>query len=118
MGAAIRIHEGRHHGAVERVCDATLDGPGRTDPELRRSVAAHAGELWSSGHSDVVIPDPLRTYVRKVALESYKVVDEDVDALRAGAGLSEDEILELTLACALGCALSVLETGTRLAQGS
>jgi hypothetical protein len=56
--------------------------------------------------------------VQKVALASYKVVDEDVDALRAGAGLSEDEILELTLASALGCALSVLETGTRLAQGS
>jgi hypothetical protein len=118
MGAAIRIPEGRHHGAVQRVCGATLDGPGCTGPELRRSVAAHAAELWSSGHSDVIIPDPLRPYVRKVALESYKVVDEDVDALREDGGLSEDEILEVTLASALGCALSVLDTGTRLAQRS
>ena len=49
----------------------------------------------------------------KVALESYKVLDADVEGLREGAGLSDDEILELTLAAALGCGLAVLETATR-----
>ena len=113
MSAAIPIPEGRHRRAVERVCNATLDGPGHTNPELRLSLAAYAAELWSSGHSDVAIPDRLKPYVEKVTLASYKVVDEDVDALRETAGLSEDEILEVTLACALGCGISVLDAGTR-----
>jgi hypothetical protein len=114
MAAEIRIPNGPHRGAVERVCRATLEGPGRTDPELRRSLAAHAEELWSSGRSDVEIPDYLAPFVQKVALVSYKVTDEDVDDLRESAGLSEDEILEITLAAALGCALAALETGTGL----
>jgi hypothetical protein len=116
MGAQVRVPEDRHHGVVERVCNATLEGPGYTDPALRRSVALYAGQVWSSGNSDVEISDSLSVYVEKVAIASYKVVDEDFTALRDSVGLSEDEILEITLAAALGCALAALETGTGLAE--
>src|SRR5262245_43079921 len=112
MSAEISIPDGRHRGAVERVCNATLEGPGRTEPALRRSLAAHAGELWSSGHSEVEIPEHLAPYVEKVALASYKVTDADIDDMREDGGLSEDEILEVTLSAALGCALAVLEAGS------
>jgi hypothetical protein len=115
MGVQVRVPEDRHRGAVERVRSATLEGPGHTDPELRRSLAAHAGQVWSSGNSDVEVPNYLAPYVQKVALASYKVTDEDIDDLRESAGLSEDEILEITLAAAFGCALAALETGTGLA---
>lgn len=113
MSGGRTIEDGRHGGAVERLRRATLDGPGHTEPELRRRVATHAAELWSLGSSSTPIPAPLGSYVDKVALESYKVLDADVEGLREGAGLSDDEILELTLAAALGCGLAVLETATR-----
>ena len=116
MGAQVRVPEDRHRGAVERVRNATLDGQGHTDPALRRSVAAHAGQVWSSGNSEVEIPDYLAPYVQKVAVTSYKVTDQDIDDLRESAGLGEDEILEITLAAAFGCALAALETGTRMAE--
>src|SRR5262245_12516921 len=106
MFAGIQVPEGRHRGAVERVCTATLKGPARTDPELRRSLAQHAAELWLSGRSEIEIPKHLASYVEKVALASYKVTDEDVGALCETAKLSEDEVLEVTLASALGCALA------------
>lgn len=118
MDTATRVPDGPHREAVERVCRATLEGSGRTDPELRQSLADHAGELWSSGRSEVEIPARLAPYVEKVALTSYKVTDEDVEALRETAGLSEDEILEVTLASALGCALAALRTGSGSVKGS
>jgi hypothetical protein len=90
-----------------------LDGPGHTEPALRRRVADHAAALWSSGDPSPPIPDQLGPYLDKVALESYKVVDADVEGLRETAGLSEDEILELTLAAALGCGLAVLAAAAR-----
>jgi len=104
------IPSNRQSAAVERLHSSVLEGPGRTDAELRRAVAAYASGLWRSGESEVSIPEELRPYVDKVALSAYKVVDEDVEALRA-AGFSEDEILEVTLACALGCGLAALELG-------
>jgi hypothetical protein len=109
------IPANRHSNALERMRASVLEGPGETDPSLRQAVAARASELWLSGRSAVAIPDPLAGYVDRVALSSYKVVDEDVEDLRA-AGYSEDEIFELTIAAAVGCGLSAVATG--LAAGS
>jgi hypothetical protein len=95
---------------VERLRRSVLEGPGHTDPELRRAVAAYAGELWADGSTEVTLPSGLEPYVSKVAVASYKVLDEDVDEL-GRAGWSEDQILELTLAAAVGCGLKALEAG-------
>ena len=96
--------------AIERLRRSTLDGPGRTEPALRGAVAARAAELWRDATATTAVPEDLAPYVEKVALHAYKVTDEDVAAL-GGAGYSEDEILEVTLAVALGCGLAALETG-------
>jgi hypothetical protein len=100
----------RHQAAVERLRRSTLEGPGHTGAELRQGVAAYSSQLWRSGGTQVAIPDRIRPYVDKVVTSAYKVTDEDVADLR-GAGLSEDEILEITLAAALGCGLGALEVG-------
>jgi hypothetical protein len=111
-----QIPENRHSAAIERLRRSVLEGPGHTDRELRRAVAAYAGELWWYGKTEVPIPDELKPYLDKVTLSAYKVVDEDVEALRA-AGYSEDGILEVTLACALGCGIRSLEVGLTAARG-
>ena len=100
----------RHSLAVERLRRSVLGGPGQTHPDLRRQVAAYANELWRAGKTDLPLPDELRPYLDKVTLAAYKVTDEDVENLRNG-GFSDDEILELTLACAVGCGLGTLGAG-------
>jgi alkylhydroperoxidase family enzyme len=79
------LAELRHH---------VVDGPGELDRRVRE--AAFAGER---------VPDEASSYVDKVRRHAYKVTDEDVGALRS-AGWSEEAIFELTVATALGAALS------------
>ena len=47
--------------------------------------------------------EPTRTLVEKVAVRSYAVTDEDVEAVRA-CGFSEDQIFELVVCAAVGAA--------------
>jgi alkylhydroperoxidase family enzyme len=49
-------------------------------------------------------------YVEKVRAGAYAVTDADVEAL-AAAGLSEDEIFELTVSTAVDVGLGRLEKG-------
>ena len=51
-------------------------------------------------------------YLDKVRTGAYRIVDEDVEALKA-AGCSEDEIFEQTVAVAVGEGLRRLEAGMR-----
>ena len=58
-------------------------------------------------------PDPaLGSYLDKVRTGAYRIVDEDVEALKA-AGCTEDEIFEQTVAVAVGEGLWRLEAGMR-----
>jgi alkylhydroperoxidase family enzyme len=56
------------------------------------------------------LPEAARRYVEKVQLHAYRVVDADVEALRA-AGYDEEAIFELTLAAALDAGLTRLTAG-------
>lgn len=79
---------------IEALRAAVVGGPGVTDPALRRA-AFSAGE----------VPAVAVAYVDKVRHHAYKVTDPDVDALRS-AGWSDDAIFEVSVATALGAALS------------
>ena len=89
---------------MDEVVRAILETPGDAGADLRAQVEAYA----AGREADV--PDDLRPYVDKVARNAYKVVDADIDALRA-AGYSDDAIFELTLAAALGAARERLDAG-------
>jgi alkylhydroperoxidase family enzyme len=78
-----------------------FEAPARSEPAVRAAAAGN-GQL----------ADPLGSYAAKVRDESYRVTDADVDALRA-AGISEDEIFEVTVAAALGAACRRLDAGLR-----
>lgn len=93
------------HPCVGRLLRDVLEGPGVTSPGPRQA-AALGGET----------PPEMRGYLDKVVHHAYRVTDEDIDALRA-AGRSEDEILEVSIAAALGAALTRLERGLAAVRG-
>jgi hypothetical protein len=79
---------------IDAIRDAVVDGPGALAPSLRRAA-------FSGGD---VSGEPA-AYVDKVRRHAYKVTDADVEALQK-AGWSDDAMFELTVATALGAALS------------
>ena len=84
---------------------AVLELPAHTDTATR--AAAAGGDP---------LPEPLGSYLAKVRERSWRIGDDDVAGLRA-AGLSEDEIFELTVAAALGTATRSLNAGLRALRG-
>ena len=56
-------------------------------------------------------PPEMASYLEKVRLHAYKVVDRDVDQLKAA--FSEDEIFEHTVATATAAGLMRLEAAER-----
>ncbi len=80
---------------------AAIEAPGTLDRGTRQ--AALAGQP--------VRPE-LAAYVDKVRRHAYRVTDGDVDTLRR-AGYSEDQVLELTIATAVGAGLERLDAGLR-----
>ena len=58
-------------------------------------------------------PPELAPYLEKVRENAYKVVDEDIQALKDG-GYSEEVIFEQTVAVAVGAGLKRLEAGLRV----
>src|SRR5258705_13178764 len=87
--------------AIRRVVDAVLNGKGHMSHELRQ--AAFDGE-------SAAFPEPLRPYLNKTAKHAYKIVDRDIEALRA-AGYDDDQIFEITICSAVGAGFARLERG-------
>lgn len=79
---------------IEAMRAAVVNGPGTTTPTVRRA-AFGGGEVSREASA----------YVDKVRRHAYKVTHADVEALHS-AGWSDDAIFELTVATALGAALS------------
>ena len=72
---------------------------------MDRAAALARGE---APPADVAVPSDLAGYLDKVATAAYSLEDTDLDGLRT-AGHSEDEIIELTEAAALGASLARLD---------
>jgi len=90
---------------VDKLAAAVLEGPGETAPDLRQRLAA-----------GFEVPDDLAGYANKVRRHAYKVMEEDLQALR-DAGYTENAIFEVTLSVALGAALTRLDSGLRALRG-
>ncbi len=89
---------------------------GATSRTVRRDVMERASFLVGCGEEDHgVLPESVMIFADKVALSPYKVCDEDVAAFK-GAGFSEEEIYEITLAASLGVSLGRLEKGLSLLE--
>ena len=97
----------RRPAAVERLIEGFLTGPSITPPHVRRTVMDRAAAL-ARGEAPPAVPSDLAGYVDRVATAAHSLGDTDLDSLRA-AGHSEDEIIELTEAAALGASLARLD---------
>ncbi|HKF24217.1 MAG TPA: hypothetical protein VKE93_21795 [Candidatus Angelobacter sp.] len=91
---------------LQSAVNSLLNQPGATELQLRRALL----ERTRSGEGQV--PDVLREFVEKIAARPWTVNDEDFARLRA-SGFSDDQLYELTLACALGAGLQRFEAGLR-----
>ena len=97
----------RRPAPVERLIEGFLTGPGVTPPDLRRTVMDRAAAL-ARGVAPPDVPSDLAGYLDRVATAAHSIGDADLDGLRT-AGHSEDEIIELTEAAALGASLARLD---------
>ena len=84
---------------------SVFDSAAATDPRTRQA-AGDGGPL----------PAPWPGYAAKVRDQASRVTDADVAALRE-AGVSEQEIFEITVSAAVGAALRGLDAGLRAVQG-
>jgi alkylhydroperoxidase family enzyme len=76
--------------------------------DLRQAAYDHVAALTRNEAPAAQIPADVEPYIRKVALNAYKVLDRDVDAMRA-AGYSTDEIFEMTVASSVSAGVTRME---------
>lgn len=103
---------------VRALLAALHDGAGTTEPALRKNIFARAAVELGVALEEPAgeLPEALRAFVAKTARHAYKVTDEDIAALKA-AGYSEDQILEVTSAAAIGASRACAEAAFRALRG-
>lgn len=97
---------GSHEESLRKLRKSVLDSPGVIDPERRRQI--YLGEPAEPR---------LDRFLADVRTQPASLGRPDIVRLRE-AGLSEDEILEATLAAALGSADRVLQAGLKALKGT
>ena len=83
----------RYDEKMRRLEGRLLDGPGATEPQMRRAAA-----------DGDPVGDPLVDgYLEKIRRHAYTLTQADIDAMTA-AGWDEDRIFELSICAAFGAA--------------
>ncbi len=86
-----------------------LRAPGVTPPLLRRQAASLVRAAWEEPAGGAAsISDAWDPYLRTLARHAYRIVDEDMDALRA-EGSPDEAIYEVTLVGSVTAALVGVE---------
>ena len=84
----------------DRVLQRVLEGPGESDPGLRRAAADDRG-----------LPPDLQGLIDKIHRHAYKVTDEDIS--RAQAKYGDDRMFEIVVSAALGASHQRLMAGLK-----
>jgi alkylhydroperoxidase family enzyme len=102
--------EGRPRRVVTLV-EGFLAAPASTSGALRQAIVERA-QAVARGQVGTLsdVPTAIAPWVDKITLNAYQASDEDMKVL-IGSGLSEDEVLEITEAAALGASLVRLDAG-------
>jgi hypothetical protein len=82
----------------DKVLATVLDGPGESDPSLRKAAA-----------EDRRLPSDLTAVVDKIHRHAYKVTDDDI--ARAQAKYGDDAMFEIIVSAALGASRMRLMAG-------
>ncbi len=96
----------RHGSLVAALESGVLDGNGSVPAEVRRALAA-GGE----------IPEQLAGYADQVRDRAWEITDADLAEV-TGAGYSEDQVYEVTVAVALGEGLRRVTAGLAALEAS
>jgi hypothetical protein len=88
----------RHSALRDEVLTRVIDGPGDSEPSLRRAAADDRG-----------VPADLQQLVDKIHAHAYKVTDADVASVQATYG--DDKTFEIIVAAALGASRKRLVAG-------
>ena len=75
----------------------------RSSPDIRHAVFDYVAALTRRETPAAAVPPAAEPYLRKVALHAYKVLDRDVEAMRA-AGFTVDDVFEVTVVAAVSAA--------------
>ena len=94
-----------HAKLRDDVLEQVLEGPGETEPALRKSVAENRG-----------VPPDMKPLVDKIHAHAYKVTDDDVARLRRT--YDDDRLFELIVSSALGASRQRLVAGLRALEGA
>ena len=87
-----------HAALRNRVFRSVLEGPGESDPAIRKAAAEGTG-----------LPADLQSLIDKVHAHAYKVTDEDVARVQATYG--DDRMFEIIVSAALGASRKRLLAG-------
>jgi hypothetical protein len=82
----------------DRVLERVLDGPGESDPAVRRAAAAGTGA-----------PSDLKPLVDKIHRHAYKVTDDDIATVQVTYG--DDRMFEIVVSAAVGASRRRLLAG-------
>jgi alkylhydroperoxidase/carboxymuconolactone decarboxylase family protein YurZ len=80
----------------------------RSSPDVRHRVYQYVAALTRNETPPASVPAVAEPYLRKVALHAYKVLDREMDAIRA-AGSSVDEAFEMTVVAAVSAGVTRME---------
>ena len=98
---------------VRRLIDNFLGDHGVTPREVRAAVYARAHAFGSGLTEQPPVSEDLTRWVDIIACNPPAASDADIAALKA-AGYSEDDIIEVTEAAALGASMARLEIAYRV----
>jgi hypothetical protein len=84
----------------DRVLKSVLDGPGESEPALRKAAAENKG-----------LPADLKPLVDKIHRHAYKVTDEDI--AKAQAKYGDDKMFEIVVNAAVGASRMRLMAGLK-----
>jgi hypothetical protein len=87
-----------HATLRDQVLKRVLEGPGESDPALRRAAAEGKG-----------LPQDLQQLVDKIHAQAYTVTDEDLARLQPKYG--DDQLFEIIVSAALGASRKRLFAG-------
>ena len=94
---------------VKNLVQRVLTSPAvRSSPDVRHAVYRYVAALTRNVAPSTSVPPAADPYLRKVALYAYKVLDREVEAMRA-AGSSVDEVFEITVAAAVSAGVTRME---------
>jgi hypothetical protein len=103
---------------VEKGRDHLFVADGVTHPELRRSVEAYVVAQWGVDRMEALnLPSELETYLKKLSLYAYRIIDEDIEFL-SDSGYTNEMIYEITMVGAVGAALVGLESTYQALYGA